>query len=186
MIAGGALLGAAVVLLVAAGVTIATSHDPIAIFDAILDLFDGIYAGLLGYHLLTDASWDNNYASSDDLNAVLFAQAAVTSAVNSGLAILAQIAKLGWLGKALQDVALPAAIEAAKTAATGGFMGIMLRLVLEAAKGFVGIAVTAASQFAMSFAMGAKYTFDQNLNMDLETWCGQHDGVCTTPPKNTY
>ncbi len=184
--AGMLLIVAAAALLLAGLVTITASRNAVTIFDTLLDMGEGIYAGLLGIHLLRNASWDVNYATGDDLNAVSFALAALTSAVNSALGILVQIAKLGWLGKALEDVALPAAIEAAKTAATGGFMGIVIRLIIDAAQGMVGVVATAISQTVYAAAMAAKIDFDQNLNMDLETWCGLHDGVCTKAPKNTY
>jgi RHS repeat-associated protein len=186
MQAGAALLGAGAVLLLAGVATIIASRNPVTILDSLLDLGEGAYAGFLGFHLLTDASWDKNYATSDDLNAITFAITALTSAVNSVLGILAAVAKLGWFGQAMEEAALPAATEAVKAAVTGGTLGWVIELIINAAEGFVGVVLTAAAQTAYAAAMAAKSEFNQNLNVDLETWCGQHTGVCTTAPKDTY
>jgi hypothetical protein len=167
-------------------VTIIASHNPVAIVDALLDLIEGAYAGYQGYKLLTDASWDNNYASDNVLNAITFAGAALTSAVNNVLGILATIAKLGWFGKAMEEAVLPAATEAVKLAVTGGTFGWVIELIIAAAEDFVGVVFTALAQTVYATAMAAKSEFDQNLNMDLETWCGQHTGACTPAPNNTY
>jgi hypothetical protein len=65
-------------------------------------------------------------------------------------------------------------------------MGVLIKLVMAAAQGLVGVAATAYAQGAMTVAMGLKLTFDQNLNMDLETWCDQHADACTKAPANTF
>lgn len=184
--AGKLLLSAGAALLLSSVVTIIASHNPVAIIDSLLDLAEGAYAGYQGYKLLTDASWDNNYATDNVLNAITFAVAALTSAVNTVLGILAAIAKLGWFGKAMEEAVLPAATEAVKLAVTGGTLAWVIELIIDAAQGFVGVVLTAVAQTVYAAAMAAKSEFDQNLNMDLETWCGQHTGVCTPAPKDTY